>query len=74
MPWGNEQADGEVGDVDADPFRIQRLRRRDGRSAAAEWIENNVLSLVRRGRVGQFYQDDLAYPISTIHGDHRLVG
>ena len=42
------QADAEVCDVDADPDPAQLLRRRDGRSAAAERIENNVAFVRRR--------------------------
>ncbi len=41
------EADAEVRDVDADPCPTQLLRRRDGSSATAERIENNV-AFVRR--------------------------
>lgn len=37
-----DEADGEVGDVDADPFAIEALCNCNGCAAAAEWVENGV--------------------------------
>ena len=37
-----DQADGEVGDVDADPMPPEFLRRMDGGAAAAERVEHHV--------------------------------
>ena len=37
-----DEADGEVGDVDADPAAVEALRDLDGGAAAAEGIENEV--------------------------------
>ena len=37
-----DQADGEVGDVDADPLPPELLRRVDGGAAAAERVEHHV--------------------------------
>ena len=37
-----DEADGEVGDVDADPAAIEALRGGDGSAATAEGIENYV--------------------------------
>ena len=37
-----DEADGEVGDVDADPAAVEALRDLDGGAAAAEGIENDV--------------------------------
>ena len=37
-----DEADGEVGDVDADPAAVEALRDLDGGAAAAEGVEDEV--------------------------------
>src|ERR1700686_1618278 len=43
-----DQIDGEIGDIDADPFAPEFLRRVNGGAASAKWIEHDIPRIAAR--------------------------
>ena len=43
-----DQIDREIGDIDADPFAPEFLRRVNGSSASAKWIEHHIAGIAAR--------------------------